>query len=530
MTSYRLLQLSIACILFVLAFVLHKKNNWLASHNEKLKLGSTFFAISLLFVVFRKWFYILPIYVQLLSFALIGVCFYKFLRLDYFRKHFIHRFNKIHLACIRILVCSSLLLLVFLHDITTTLIIPLDFVTRYEPLGFLLDILPYRNYEFLWWLRFSSAVCLVASILGIKTRISLLLAALFYTVFYYIMIVYTHFFHSGFIPLQLLYLLIFLPSGDALSIDSKYKKTSRSNVDYGYAVLVIISTYSLLYLATGLSKLYVDPFWANHYNLKKFILEDSLDMISFFDLDLAAKYIQLEYSRHAFTLIGVIGLATEFFAPMILFLPGLVWLVPLAIFSLHSGIAILQEFLFEDAIFISIGLFLIFYKLKSKFNFKLDSDAKEKSKSITVIGSGFAGLILTAWLCGWHFFPISSVWGMYAVDTNKTEGASYSKVFLVTNDGNKIRTDLTDQLTFATGGKWRNLTEHPRAVKIEYIDKLKKLYKNYAELYNRNLPFDKQIHHAEIELWIWWHFADPKSPTFGAVRDDIIKVYFNDDT
>jgi hypothetical protein len=536
MSSYRILQFFIAALFLGLSFVSHIRPDFLAKYkfNTKLKYVFCFFGFSLLAVTLRQWFYVLPFALQILFFTFLWFVFTRFFSLELFKYQYVLRFTKYHLAYLRILICSVLLMLTYLHDITTTLIVPTDYITYYQPLGILFETFPdvfqFRSFDFLWWLRASCFVFLTTSILGFKTKWSLTLAAISYTFFYYIIIIYTHFFHSGFMPLQLLYLLILLPCGDVLSIDNKFSPKERNQQVYGYSVLVFLATYVLFYMATGLSKLYVDPFWANHYNLKKFILEDCLDMIGALDLNLAAHYIQAGFSKKLFIFIGLAGVFVEFLAPLLLFFPRFLLIGVLSILSLHLGIYLMQEFLFEDAVLLSFGLLpFYFFWSKSKLLPEQASVVPQTFK-IKLIGGFFASLICTAWICGWHYFPIASTWGMYAVDTNKTEGASYSKVYLVLNDGERVRTDLTDHITFAIGGKWRNLTEHPRSIKVEYVERLKKLYKNYAVLYNNDKPIEKQISHVEVELWLWWHFAEPNSPTFGNKRDDVIKVELNDNT
>ena len=127
------------------------------------------------------------------------------------------------LAWIRLVVCAGLLLLATRVNLADIALLPAELIRFRTLVSPLVDAIwtpnELRDAATLSAIQFVTIVSLVCAMLGFGARPMMILAALSYTLFYHLQITYTHFYHSGLIPLQILYVLCFMPTHRSLSLD-----------------------------------------------------------------------------------------------------------------------------------------------------------------------------------------------------------------------------------------------------------------------------------------------------------------------
>ena len=230
------------------------------------------------------------------------------------------------LGWIRICVGLGLLVLAFKDDVLTSLILPVEYAYYWHgPIAKLYQKFPevfaYRNESFLTFISWGTRISLVLATLGLFTRFSLILSFLFYLNFYFIQIVYTHFYSSGYLTLLLLGFLCFVPCR-ALSLDQILVKTDdhKKDLDFTPIIFTCFAAYGLSYFVCGLSKWNLEHYWAASNNMKKYIAGDAAALIDqTFGLDLIPDYVQMGGPDLLFFLLGTSVLIFETGALVVLF-------------------------------------------------------------------------------------------------------------------------------------------------------------------------------------------------------------------
>lgn len=528
MTTHKIFLVVLFCLFAVLTFfvafkpdLLHR-NAFIKKYFFNIKVYSYFgFFISFL-LLFRTRLLSLPLKVELVLLALLIILTYLILsKSTRLREMVLPESNPYQLSWYRIVICSVLLFMVLINDIRETIYIPIELLNPPSPLNRVLEffgITNLRSESLLTFTQYGTAISLLFSILGLFTRTSLVTAALLYTLHYYIQICYTHFFHSGFVPLQMLYVLCIVGHTHIISLDMMLFKKRRSiNLhSVQYALLGCIVIYGFSYFATGISKLYVDPFWAQSHNLKRMLLSDSIGLNdNLFGLDLVPMYVKNQLPDLLFGIIGVSALFFELAGFLFVFFkPARLWL-PFLFFSLHIGIFLAQKFFFYDLLFLPImflPLGVILHKLVKIDIKQVVRNVKFAVAYPILVVSLFCSLIFSGWSFGWEKFPISSVWGMYAV-SGYAELIWFKKIYAHTNSGEVFDTDLTDEIPLLNTAKWQDVTPYPEHVYKEHQQMLvtiSKMLRNYAVLYNSKRNHEEQISHFDFRL-IFWNFV--KNPT-----------------
>jgi hypothetical protein len=475
-------------------------------------------------LVFRRVLLKLPFGVQItLLFVMLFLIYKVIQKSEKLRQMVLPDFNPYQLSWFRIAICGTLLFMVLFNDIRQSVYLPNELLHLAPPLAnFVVKLgIDLRSELFLSVVQWGATISLIAAILGISTRFSMILAALFFTLHYYVQICYTHFFHSGFVPLQMLYVLCLTGQAQLLSLDSMFRRRSAvlSTEKVQFAILGCLVIYGFSYFATGMSKLFVDPFWANNHNLKRMLLSDSIGLLDpILGLNLVPWYVSVNGPDILFGFIAYFALILELLAFLMVFhKPARKWL-PVAFVGMHIGIFLAQKFLFFDLLFLPI-MFLPMGVPLYKFMQKIKTFSFETLPTISLkkpifITSLFISLIFGGWSFGWEKFPVSSVWGMYAV-SGYAELIWYKKIYAVTNSGVRIDTDLTDEIPLLNTAKWQDVTPFPEHVYKEHKEMLStiaKLLRTYAKLYNSKRKPEEQISHFDFQLIFWNFVKNPAGP------------------
>ncbi|MCB0378304.1 MAG: hypothetical protein KDD33_07415 [Bdellovibrionales bacterium] len=437
------------------------------------------------------------------------------------------------LGWIRICVTLGLSILAWKDDIMTTLILPEDYAYYwYGPMATLFKSFPnifaYRDPSFLFFLKWGTRGFLLLSLFGVFTRFSMIAAFLFYLVFYYVQILYTHFYSSGYMPLILLFFLLFMPC-TALSVDNWVRKRFLNkaakpdpDLDCGPAVYACFAAYGLSYYVCALSKWLLDPYWAAANNMKKYLAGDAAALIDqTFGLDLTPTYVQMGGPDSVFFFLGTFALLAETAGIFILFSKWARWIVPPMLMSFHLGTFFFQKFIFPEML-LAACMFIPIGYLLPKASFKLPA----LNKSFPVYRVALSCLLIAHVVSGWSsnhkVYPLSNTWNMYAA-SGYAEKTWYNFYFLNLRNGERIKTDLTDQIRFLGQAKWHSISYWPRDEKEEA--RLKALFNNYAKLYNETRPPELQIVSIDFVHFIWDFVNDYANPNHGnpdkALRFDV---------
>jgi hypothetical protein len=334
-----------------------------------------------------------------------------------------------YLICARIAVCLSLATLLCINDTTEILALPAKNIRQTTLLSLILsyfshDNLPvFRDYWILSSIRYLSLFSLILASCGIAIRTNLIIGAITYTLHYHHIISYTHFFHSGLIPLQILYVLC-LTNHD-------YNPNCKNNavLSNQVAIYCIYITYGLSYFCAGLSKLKVTPFWGLSDNLKIFMLSDSLSLVEY-DFNLAPKYFASGYAEWPILILGIATVIVELSGILIPFYNKARKYCSIAILLLHVGIFLGHEFIFIDLCILPIILFAPFIFCKNKILNSLSNPKQEYN--FNLIETLTPWFLTTIILSGCFFkieqFPIFTAWGMYATNNQDKERVTYLKI------------------------------------------------------------------------------------------------------
>jgi hypothetical protein len=469
-----------------------------------------------------------PLWLQVGTLLAAALVLFRTVTRPWFRERYIGGGTATQLGWVRVVVCASLQVLALRFDITKTLFVPISFLREQGPLGWLFAHVPLelglRNLFFLSAVRWIAVLSLACGMIGLFTRPALVIAAVTYTVFYYVQIAYTHFFHNGFLPLQLLYTLCFLPCADGLAIDARKRPEAPRSEKYGVALFTCVVVYGLTYFVCGMSKWFVQPFWATGENLLRiFVIDSPVHIDHLFGLNLIPEYVRSGYPHWVFTPLAWAGILIETSAIFLLFRYKSWRWIPLAILGLHLGIYLGQKFTFVDCVVLTAA-FVDIDRLRAKLgvgSLAGPASPAPAAASRFVLAPVFAALILAGWVFSWETFPIASRWAMYAGRVDSTR-IFYTVTWAIAPSGKRFATDLTDEMNWITAPYWRDVMPFPNDRNPRVMAKVSQLLTNYATLYGADHPEREKIDRFEFDFMIWDYGRDPKSATYGEIADRIL--------
>jgi hypothetical protein len=432
------------------------------------------------------------------------------------------------LAWIRCVVCAGLLILATRVSLSDIALLPIELIRFKTLVSPLVDALwsPAQlrdpsTLSRIQWVTISSLLC---AMLGFGSRPMMFLAALSYTLFYHLQITYTHFYHSGLIPLQVLYALCFMPSHRALSLDRVIARAifgDRASLTplsatplYGWCVYVCWTIYGVSYCATGLSKFWVNPWWLSDGNVLAMSLSDSLHLIEY-DFNLAARMVNWGIAGFVFPVVGFAAMAIEWAGILILVYGWARLVVPWFIAGLHLGIWLCHDFLFYE---LAVMPLIFLPVLGQAFRPESASQSHSATPPLWIRAGGAAlvsalcSLIISGWLYSRDSFPLLSYWGMYAVHSNRPlEKVHYFTMYKVRASGLRERTELIEYFSVLNHARWLDhvgYTSDP-----ERIARMRALFSKVYEIEQGN---SDPIVGIDIENNVWDVKAAPSDRNFGS--------------
>ena len=275
-----------------------------------------------------------------------------------FAKRFVGSASPVALAYVRILCASVLLANTLWEDLASIALLP---AAAAQPMGVLeyLHRLPgaaafVRNPECLLTLEWSTALFLLLGILGLRTRVVLPLACFGYLLLAGLLREYSWFYHTGLVPLWVLFVLCFTPCGDALSLDARARRrrgdpTPAPSEVYAWSRYACWAVLAAAYLNAGLSKLLIGGVeWVTTpLNLKSKIVGDSMRVMQF---DWGIGPLLIDMPDAFFMLLAGGTILAEVGYPLVIFSRRARIVLPILMAGMHIGILFMQNVFFFDLI------------------------------------------------------------------------------------------------------------------------------------------------------------------------------------
>lgn len=442
------------------------------------------------------------------------------------------------IGAIRMLVSAVLLTSVLWEDVASTAALPRGMI---GPMGVmqLLHLIP--NFDaFLaseWALRLldlAAAVLLMMALVGWKARFAVPLAAAAYLVVGGVMRQYAWFYHTGLLPLYLLIVLSFLPSGAGLSMDRWLKKRRGDAVppdepsrSFGWMRYALWATLAIPYVAAGLSKLRNGGLtWWEASNFK-FILYHSTLRPMEFDFDISL--LLTSAPDAVFEILAISAVAGEILYGLVLFSRLGRWIMPATMALMHVAILFMQNILFFDLIILQA----IFYDfrpaaawaartyggwMKPALAFAAGSSVSPgPAPGIRAwsIGPRFTmllvGFLVFFWVFRIEFYPFT---GMQMFSTKRTEPVRYETVLAHLSSGDVVRAPIEQCIGAMSDSRYRRVIEMAfqedrESITAEFLSACQRRW-------NRTVDEPaRQIDRFEVQQWEWYFLGDPTNPRYG---------------
>lgn len=410
------------------------------------------------------------------------------------------------LAGIRIGACSVTLLSMLLEDPASTATLPgftitppgmglMGIVRQLPGMGVLL-----HSPSLLHALKAITVLGLIAGVVGFRTRWTLPIALFSALLMGGVLRLYTHYFHTGLLPLYVLAVLAFAPCADAWSVDAwRARRAGRpvaspdaTSLRYGFPRFAVWCVLGFSYFAAGTSKLRHGGLgWWDGVNLKAKVLGDALQVGSF---DFPFLPVIDKVPLAVFALLGIGTLIVELGMVLVPFSALARRIFPLGVMGLHLGILFAQEILFLDLILIQ-GIFFDYRRvalpayrwLAARLPALLDARARpavvaeERPETLgTSAFSLFPLVYLAIIVLGVELYPIST-WPMYS---DRTKSTVVEYVLLHGEDASGRTVPIRLEEGFGIFAFSRDFDIIPYAFKPDLRGDLEKTLDAFSNVYN----------------------------------------------
>ncbi|QVL31481.1 hypothetical protein KIH39_21945 [Telmatocola sphagniphila] len=270
--------------------------------------------------------------------------------------------------------------------------------------------------------------------------------------------------------------------------------------------------------------------WLQPENLEFKILRDAMNPLFFSEFRNPAIWLH----RHdvpifSYSLIGIFTVSAELSYIAIFFSKWARVVIPILIFSLHTGILVFQRILFLDLmilqlIFINANWLALWARRNKEIppdsdNFIRISKLEHRSETacpkqrlrllaFIVISAGISAV----WIYRIERFPLSA-WQMYS-DVQARMPIVYFKV-MATRENGEI--EEVDSHLFCRSVMINSYMMLIPSLNSERMSTLTEVITNYIEKSNKASPPESRIKCIEIEKWNWDYWEDPKNPNCGKI-------------
>lgn len=197
---------------------------------------------------------------------------------------------------------------------------------------------------------------LLLVLVGYRTRLSLLVGASAYLVKTGLLRAHNYMYHPGLVPLQMAFLLLLTPCGDALSLDARWGSVRpKPEAVYRWALTLVWLPLVMAYLMAGLNKLTIGGLdWFAPDNLRGYVAGNqnrtpqySVDMRNVINLLPDALW----------SLLALATVTVELTYMSVLWSRRARWVLPLCAGAIHIGIWVVLGPQFPDLIVLQLAVF-----------------------------------------------------------------------------------------------------------------------------------------------------------------------------
>jgi len=441
-----------------------------------------------------------------------------------FHRRFVKEAPAESLAIIRIITCFILIISAAWEDPASSALLPRYFINPlgmtkwlYKiPIGFEQFVAdPFALGVFKWL----TITILILGLVGWKTKYVIPLGAICYFVIGGVLRQYTHFFHTGIVPLYVITILAFTPCADAYSLDKNNKKHKVSNNSvYGWSRYAVWSGIALTYTMAGFSKLRNGGLmWWESSNFRNIIYSDSLNHMEF---NWKVSLQLTEVPDVFISVLGLIGLLGEATFILVLFSRTARWILPFVMILMHVGIFFLQNVLFFDLI-ILLSIFFVcnYFESKNKFNSELISsnniDFKFYKPPLAV--SSLITILIFCWTYQIEYFPFTAMQMYSEKDTSRI--ITYHRAVAHYDNGDVTRAYPEQAIGAMRDSRFRRFLRNCFSEDSKYcVD----FFKTCGKISNSSTLENRNILKYEIQEWKWDYGKFPKDIHYG----NIVGRYF----
>ncbi len=371
-------------------------------------------------------------------------------------------------------------------------------------------------------LQLGATLLLGCAALGLRTRVTVPLAAAAYALLAGILRQYAWFYHTGLVPLYLLVALAFTPCGDGFSLDRwlalrrgrPVVPAEGATATYGWSRYLLWTALALPYVEAGLSKLRRGGLaWMDGANLKSILLIDTLNPMQF-DFGVTLRLVHAPDAL--FTAIGVATVATEVGYGLVLCSRRARRLLPALMAGMHLGIWLLQNVLFFDLILLQA----IFYDWSPALRWlraRWPAAAANPERATPAPWNGprrlrvLAGLLLFCWAIRIEEYPFTAM-QMYS-KPNRTGVIEWYAVVATRESGATERAPLERTIPALRDSRYRRALRHgfdpasrPGAEALLAV---------FLRDYNAGAAPGARLAAVEVQRWRWDYARQPDDPQHG---------------
>lgn len=259
------------------------------------------------------------------------------------------------LALTRIMVAFALILMTLFENAAALSWLP---ASMRVPMG-AINLLPenFSRDPVLWTLLdLFIPLALLLALVGYRARLSLLVGAGAYFVKTGLLRAHNYMYHPGLVPLQMAFLLLLTPCGDALSLDARWRRVRpKPEAVYRWALTLVWLPLVMAYLMAGLNKLTTGGLdWFAPDNLRGYVAGNqnrtpqySVDMRGVINLVPDALW----------SLLALASVVIELSYISVIWSQRARWVLPLCAGAMHVGIWVVLGPQFPDLIVLQWAVF-----------------------------------------------------------------------------------------------------------------------------------------------------------------------------
>jgi hypothetical protein len=477
------------------------------------------------------------------------------------------------LSAIRLLTCGILLISTLWEDLPSSAALPRALI---RPMGVLelLYALPLgfeyfvASAEALRGFQWFTALMLFLGAIGWRTRLVVPVGALCYLILGGLLRQYAWFYHTGLVPLYVLFVLSLTPCGDGWSYDRWRRMrrghpvpaADRATAVYGWSRYACWLVIALPYVAAGLSKIRNGGFgWLEAANFRSILYRSALSPMHFdFDVSLALR----SAPDALIEVLALLALGGELLYGLVLCSRRARVLLPAAMVLMHLGILFLQNILFFDLILLQLVFLDITWLRRAlartpvwrrsttalshvvcRYGWRPSPDTSALASGATLErvrdeaasaqtggfpGHGLvlslSGVLLLCWLCRLEFYPLT---GMQMFSARNTAGVvTYEQAVAQYETGVREPAPIVQCLGAMADSRYRRILA--MAFDATNQSLCQEFFQTCASRWNRQAPPGRKIVLFEVQRWVWDFQAEPHSPTYGRLVQSRVYAPYGD--